>query len=218
MGRKQVYLLSKLLQHVSLLEPNNAPLMAENVEFSLNSHEYDKPLVCDKFLSRLKFVKRLEIKNCLNDHDLLTIALTCRHLVNLSLTGNGISNYGIHCLAFPNSTSCNASIVAWNRCSCTSTNSKVTLSLRNLDIKGVANVSSAGIRIAICAFRTLTSISCTNENLCEAIEKESLCEANCIWNNNNCEWNSHAIKKLECGLRQQLLHSIFKNKTGEYHF
>jgi hypothetical protein len=45
MGRKQVYLLSKLLQHVSLLEPNNAPLMAENVEFSLNSHEYDKPFV-----------------------------------------------------------------------------------------------------------------------------------------------------------------------------
>ena len=218
MGHKQVYLLSKLLEHVALQEPNKAPLMAETVQLSLDTHEHDKPLACDHFLNRLKFVKLLEIKNCLNDHDLLTIALSCHHLVSLTITGNDISNYGVHCLAFPNSTSCNASLGALNSCSCTSKNTKVTLSLRNLDIKGVTNVNSTGIRIAIGAFRTLIRISCRNQYLCEAIEKETLCEAKCTWNNNNFEWNSHAIKKLECGLKQKIVHSIFKNKTGKSHF
>ena len=218
MGHKQVYLLSKLLQHVVILQPSNAPLMAETVEFSLDRHEYDIPLACDKFLSRLKFVKILEIKNCLNDNDLLTIGLSCHHLVSVTLAGNGITNYGIHCLAFPKSTSCNASLVALTSCSCTGNNSKVTLNLRNLDIKGVTNVNSTGIRIAIGAFRTLTSISCRNEYLCEAIEQETLCEAKFTCNNNNFYWNSHAIKKLECGSKQKILHSVFKNKTGEYHF
>ena len=44
----------------------------------------------------------MEIESGLNDNDLYTIGKSCSQLVALTLTGCGISNFGIHNLAFTN--------------------------------------------------------------------------------------------------------------------
>ena len=236
MGHKQEYLLRKLIEYVtSSKHLHNTHLLAEKVKFGLEQgsifgstfdkvddsnmflQHSDKPIAFDCLLSRLSFVKYMEIENCLSDNDLLTIGRSCHQLGGLTLTGCGISNLGIHNLAFPHSTCPYLPITSdqINKspnsfCTCTNENvrSNLSPSLLELNIKGLLNVDYVGVLIALRAFKSLNRIDCRNESLCVAIESVSRLQE-------HVEWNSSAIKNLECGLKQTLLYSIFKHKNGK---
>ena len=239
MGHKQEYLLRKLIEHVTSSKPfQNTHLMAEKVKFCLEKsitlgstldtgdgsntflQDSNKPIAFDKLFSRLSFVKYMEIDNGLSDSDLLVIRRFCHQLIGLTLTGCGISNLGIHYLAFQDSTCpflqmTNSQIINSLHpfCTCTNENtgSNITLSLRELNIKGLLNVDYFGVLIALRAFKSLRRIDSRNESLCAAIECVSKLQE-------DVEWNSGAIKILECGLKQTLLYSIFKHKNGKVIF
>ena len=236
MGHKQEYLLRKLVEHVTSGKQIQAPqLSAEKVKLGLdvslgtnlydvdNSktylHESKEPMGLDKLISRLNCVKYMDIENILSDNDLYTIGKSCPQLVGLTLTGCGISNFGIHSLAFTNfycpyfksffeNTKSDDSFSA---CSCENIRSNASLSLQELNIKGLTNVDYVGVLIALRAFKSLRRIDCRNESLCVAIEHVSRLKE-------NVEWNSEAIKILECGLKQTLLFSIFKHTNGNVYF
>ena len=57
-------------------------------------------------------------------------------------------------------------------CICSSKNlrSKASLSLRELNIKGLINVDYTGVLISLRAFKSLKRLDCRNESLCFAIE------------------------------------------------
>ena len=82
--------------------------------------------------------------------------------------------------------------------------------LCNLDLRGAREVNEMGILIALSCFEALKNILCRNELLCAAIEyiagKES--------ERGGSSWNLHAIRKLECGAKQRLMHSSFERNTG----
>ena len=144
--------------------------MAENVKFGLenNSHprENDQLLSVGPFLSKLKLVKYMEIDNCLIDDDLLTLSLTCHNLAKLKISGNLISNQGIHYLTFADSSCPHDSLEV---CRCDVQSSIVPLKLRDLDINGLRNINKYGVWMLLRGFKTLSNIICRNELLCDTI-------------------------------------------------
>ena len=234
MGHKQEYLLRKLLEYVtSGKHIQKEQLLAEKVKLGLDSsqessfgdidnsntllHDSNEPLAFNKLLSKLNYVKYMEIENGLNDNDLYTIGNSCFQLVGLTVTGCGISNFGIHNLAFTN-LSCPCIQTSFDLtkshdfvCNCKKLNmdSNASRSLQKLNIKGLINVDYIGVFIALRAFKSLKWLDSKNESLCIAIEHVSR-----LQEEENVDWNSDAIKVLECGLKQTLLFSIFKHTNG----
>ena len=210
MGRKQGELLKKLLNNTSSDGQDKTPIMAQTVKFGFDNHiplqEVGEPFSFNQFFSRIKFVKYMEMENCLNDEHLLTLALTCNHLVKLKISSNLITNQGIHYLAFLDSP-CEKG--ALDDCKCRNKKTKLSENLIILDIRGVRDVNEIGVLIALQAFKALRNIFCRNELLCATLE--CVAKRNITGEN----WNPHAIKKLECGLKQSLVYSIFEETTGK---
>ena len=211
MGRKEAYFIRKCLEFATSTHRSQLPIMAENVKFGMenNSHprENDQLLSVGPFLSKLKLVKYMEIDNCLIDDDLLTLSLTCHNLVKLKISGNLISNQGIHYLTFANSSCPHDSL---ELCRCDVESSIVPLKLRDLDINGLRNINKYGVWMLLRGFKTLRNIICRNELLCDTIESASVRYVT----DKKYEWNSNAIKKLEFGLKHKIVFSIFEKPTG----
>ena len=212
MGRKEAYFIRKCLEFATSTHRSQLPIMAENVKFGLenNSHprENDQLLSVGPFLSKLKLVKYMEIDNCLIDDDLLTLSLTCHNLVKLKISGNLISNQGIHYLTFADSSCPHDSL---ELCRCDVESSTVPLKLRDLDINGLRNINKYGVWMLLRGFKTLRNIICRNELLCDTIESASVRYVT----DKKYEWNSNAIKKLEFGLKHKIVFSIFEKPTGK---
>ena len=212
MGRKEAYFIRKCLEFATSTHRSQLPIMAENVKFGLenNSHprENDQLLSVGPFLSKLKLVKYMEIDNCLIDDDLLTLSLTCHNLVKLKISGNLISNQGIHYLTFADSSCPHDSLEV---CRCDVESSIVPLKLRDLDINGLRNINKYGVWMLFRGFKTLSNIICRNKLLCDTIESASVRYVT----DKKYEWNSNAIKKLEFGLKHKIVFSIFEKPTGK---
>ena len=109
MDRKQTKLIRACISDaVAKSELFEGQLMAHTVKFGVDNYlpykEVGIPLACNQLSSKLSFVRSLEVENCFNDENLLTIGMTCHHLVYLKISGNLITNKGIYYLAFSKST------------------------------------------------------------------------------------------------------------------
>lgn len=215
MGRKEAYLIRKCLEFATSTHRSQLPILAENVRFGLENNSLPREtyqlLSVGPFLSKLKFVKYMEIDNCLIDDDLLTLSLTCHNLVKLKISGNLISNQGLHYLTFADSSCPHDSLEV---CRCDIKSSIVPLKLRDLDINGLRNINKYGVWMLLRGFKTLTNINCRNELLCDTIEAASVRYVT----DKKYEWNSNAIKKFEFGLKHKIVFSIFEKPTGKLYF